>query len=65
MNAKYDVEQKGVQAILLVEGTMDNESGIKLASLIRKDQAQMPILLQSSDNIGEDIIKELGSKFYS
>ena len=45
------------------QGTMDKEAGIKLANLIRKDQIQMPVLLQSSDKLDEGIIKKLKVSF--
>ena len=45
------------------QSTMDKEAGVKLANLIRKDQIQMPILLQSSDKLNEDLIKKLKVTF--
>ncbi len=45
------------------EGEMDKEAGIKLARLIREDGIQMPILLQSSDSLDSDLLKELNVSF--
>jgi CheY-like chemotaxis protein len=45
------------------QGKIDKEAGIKLALLIRNDQAQMPILLQSSDKWDNNLIEKLNVSF--
>ncbi len=45
------------------QGAKDKEAGIKLARLIREEGSKMPILLQSSDNWDETLMKELGVIF--
>lgn len=45
------------------QGIKDIEAGIKLARMIREDGSQIPILLQSSDNLNPAVISELGVGF--
>ncbi len=45
------------------QGKMDKEAGIKLARLIRESGAQIPLLLQSSDDWDQPLMKELGINF--
>lgn len=45
------------------EGQKDKEAGVKFARLIRDGGSQIPILLQSSDDWDDKVMKELGVNF--